>query len=127
MRPSFPVKEEEPTMTPSTAQPIRRIALGVGLFAAVWPAIFALDVFLPDTRAIDQFIGLAIHLLPNVILLLLVLLAWRQAVLGGLALLLVSLAPFVLLSNPVWVNALLGGPVFLSGSLFLLSAWQKKS
>lgn len=108
-------------------QLLRRIALGVGLAAALWPAIFALDVFAPDVPPLEQALALLIHLLPNAILLLMVLVAWRSALLGGLLLILTALLAFLLLRNPFWVNALLGGPVLLAGVLFLLSAWQERS
>ncbi len=113
--------------SPPRDRTLRHVALGVGLLAALWPAIFALDVFEPDTPVIRQVTGLLIHLLPTVIVLALVLLAWRQAIAGGLALLLLSAAPFVLLSNPAWINAILAAPIALSGLAFLLSAWLGSS
>jgi hypothetical protein len=47
--------------------------------------------------------------------------AWRIEWLGGILFIVVGLSPFVLLSNPKWVNLMLGGPFMLAGLLFLAS------
>ncbi len=95
----------------------------VGILAILFISVFALDVFeegAPLTAAV--FLGLAIHLIPSFVLAALFAVAWRYELVGGLLFVAVSLAPFFLLSNQVWVNAMLCAPFLLTGLLFVASS-----
>ena len=67
-------------------------------------------------------LGFLIHMAPSFLLLALLALAWRFDRIGGSLFMVAGLLPLFLLSNPLWVNLLLGGPFLLTGILFWLSA-----
>jgi hypothetical protein len=95
----------------------------LGIIGVLYISMFALDVFAPGTPLGEALVGLAIHLLPSAVLALMLAAAWRYERTGGLVFVVVSFAPFIFLSNPAWVNALLGGPFLLVGLLFLIHAY----
>jgi hypothetical protein len=101
---------------------LRNIALVVGALETMFLSAFALDAFAPGVPLIDQLVGFVIHLIPSLVLAMLIAVAWRVPVAGGLALILVSTAPFIGLSNPLWVNLILSLPVAATGCLFVASA-----
>lgn len=96
--------------------------LGIGFIST-----FALDVFEPGRAATDIALALAMHLLPSIGLIAVLLLAWRWPMVGGLAYLAIGALPFVLLANPPLTNALLGGPFALAGVLFVAAASSGRS
>ena len=89
-------------------------------------ALFALDVFQPGIPWHQIAIGLFMHLIPNYVLIAILIIAWRIEWLGGLLFIVAGLLPLVLLSNPIWVNLVLGGPFIVSGALFLFSDWYRR-
>lgn len=91
--------------------------LGIGILA-----LFALDVFGTGAPPLEIALGLVIHLMPNFILVAVLAVAWRWPLAGGIIYLGFAVVPFVLLSNPVWVNAILAGPFALAGALFVAAA-----
>ncbi len=96
----------------------------VAIAAIGFVSLFALDVFQPGVTLAAALIGLAIHLIPSVVLVGVLAVAWRWPLIGGLLFLAVALAPFVLLSNTPAVNAVLAAPFALAGFLFLVSAFM---
>jgi len=99
----------------------------LGILSILYIGVFALDVFTPGVPIREALLGLAIHLLPNSVLVVVLAVAWKHERVGGLLFILVSLLPFLLLRNPTWVNTLLAGPFFVTGVLFLASAqWRQR-
>ena len=80
---------------------------------------FALDVFWAESPWWQNLLGFAIHSLPTLVLIALLALSWRWPLVSGALFLVVALAPFVLLSNALWVNALLAAPAALAGALLV--------
>ena len=95
----------------------------LGVLGILFISAFALDVFGTGAPLSSVLVGLFMHLLPSIFLAVLLGIAWRFEIIGGVAFLLVSCVPFVLLSNPVWVNAILAGPFFVTGLLLMLSRY----
>lgn len=92
-------------------------------------ALFALDVFVPGKSIFDYFIGLSIHLIPNIILALILIVAWKHEYLGGILFVLLALFTIVFLKTyEVPVNFLiLSFPILLIGIFFLVqSRWEVK-
>jgi len=89
-------------------------------------SLFALDVFVPGKPWTGIAAMLAMHLLPSMALLAILILAWNKARLGGILFVFAGLSPFLLLSNPYWVNLVLGGPFILSGLCFLASHYLRE-
>jgi hypothetical protein len=92
---------------------------GIAAVFFIW--IFALDVFGPDSPWTEQALGFLIHSIPNFVLLGVLAIAWRFERVGGVLFLVVAVAPFLLLSNEHWINAILAAPFVLTGLLFLLA------
>lgn len=89
-------------------------------------SLFALDVFAPGQPWTEAATALATHLLPGFALLAILVIAWTKPRFGGVLFVLAGLSPCVLLTNPHWVNLLLGGPFILSGLCFLASRYLQK-
>jgi hypothetical protein len=93
-----------------------------GILAILFISVFALDVFDGETPLSQALVGFVIHLIPSMVLTVLLAVAWKYEFAGGLAFVTVSLIPLFLLSNPLWVNAILCAPFLLTGLLFIASA-----
>ena len=95
----------------------------LGLVAAAFVGLFALDAFAGDAPLGTKLVGFAIHLLPAAIVLVVVGIAWRWEIAGGLLLILAGIAYTLSIdvaAHPDWV-AVIAGPLWLVGILFLLS------
>lgn len=85
-------------------------------------AIFALDVFEGESSIFEKMIGLFIHLLPNFILLVILIIAWKNEKIGGILFVLLSVVFtyfFKTYTNPhsfIFVSL----PVFVIGILFFI-------
>lgn len=86
---------------------------------------FALDVLGTGLPLPEIALALFIQLLPGLALAVILAITWRNEWLGGILFVLAGLSPFVLFSNPKWVNLMLGSPFLLSGLLFLTSNYMK--
>ena len=95
----------------------------VGILAILFISSFALDVFEAGVPLASMLVGLAIHLIPSAVLAILLAVAWKYEGLGGVLFSVVSFLPFFLLSNPLWVNAILCAPFLLTGVLFIASSY----
>lgn len=94
----------------------------LGIFAILFISSFALDVFSGGGSFLQALIGLSIHLIPSAVLVVLLAIAWKHERMGGILFIALSFAPFFLLSNQFYVNALLCAPFLLTGVLFLVSS-----
>jgi hypothetical protein len=106
-----------------------RAARIVGIGAIAFLSLFALDVFQPGAPPGPALIGLAIHLIPSIVLVGILVVAWHWPLIGGLLFLAVAFLPFLLLSNTPSVNGMLAAPFALTGMLFIASAivWGRRS
>jgi len=95
----------------------------LGILFAAFLSIFALDVFGEGYGFWGTALALIMHLIPTVIVLAAVAIAWRWEMVGGL--LFIGLGAWYLKDWPRghWSNYLvISGPLFLTGVLFL-SDW----
>jgi len=91
-------------------------------------SLFALDVFGEYTTIWETFVALFMHLLPNIILLLALLIAWRWQGIGGLIFLALGLGSvffFRTYEEPISFM-IVSAPALIIGGLFLLD-WQQRS
>lgn len=93
--------------------------LGIGFIS-----LFSLDAFSSGVPLSEALPGFAIHMIPSLVLVAILVVAWRFELVGGIAFLLISIVPFVRLSNPVWVNLILAGPFMVAGLLFIVSYFR---
>lgn len=99
----------------------------VAIAGILFLSVFALDVFGTGAPWHEVALGLVIHLIPNLVLAGVLVLAWLRPVIGGGIYLALSVVPFVLLGNPAWVNAMLAGPFAVSGLLFVIGGLLPRS
>ncbi len=96
----------------------------LGILAIVYISLFALDVLEPGAPWPRVLAALGIHLVPTALLLVILIIAWRAELIGGMLFVIVSFAPFAFLANPIWVNLLLAAPFTLTGALFIAGYWM---
>jgi len=101
----------------------------LGVLFAAFLSIFALDVFEEARGFWPTALALLMHLIPTAVLLLIVAVSWRWEWVGGV--LFPALGVFYLVN--FWgrfhwsAYALIAGPLFLVGALFLFSWRQRKA
>ena len=98
----------------------------LAIFYILFLAIFALDVFIPGESIFYYIAALFMHLIPNLILTIALVIAWKKEKIGGGIFILISIFMFWYFHNSLWVNILIFGPVFLTGALFIYSSYQRK-
>lgn len=85
--------------------------------------LFALDVFGMEGSLFEQIGGFFIHLIPNFVLLIFLLIAWRKEKIGGVLFLFAGiLFMYLFVQEGEWMGFLIiSFPLFLIGVLFLLN------
>lgn len=97
----------------------------VGIGLALFLGIFATDVFIENRGIVGTLVAVAMHLIPAIVVLALVLIGWRHEGVAGLCF--VALAVFYAatsLENPAWI-VVIAGPLALLSALFFYSWWVK--
>lgn len=103
----------------------------IAIMAILFVSLFALDSFEPDLTMKQQITGFLIHLIPSVILIVMLAIAWRYRFTGGVLFMVVGIAMSMFLfimnfqrTQSVWVTfgimAAIGLPFFISGVLFVV-------
>ena len=111
-------------MVTTADRALRWLPRVLGLLAALYLAVFALDAFGEGQPAGQALAGFALHLLPAVALLALVALAWRRAWVGALGFLALAAGYAVAArGRPDWILAV-SGPLALVGVLYLASGMR---
>jgi hypothetical protein len=99
----------------------RILGIGVSLFIA----LFALDAFSQEKTFIQALPDFLIHLTPTLLLLAIVVAAWRWAWLGGVTFIALALAYAIMVRWRLdWV-AVISGPLLVVGLLFL-GSWLSR-
>jgi hypothetical protein len=90
-------------------------------------ALFALDSFEGDQSMIKKLGGFFIHLIPNFVLILILVVAWKHEWVGTLAFAIAGIAYIILFWGrfPVATFLIISGPLFLIAILFWLS-WMNR-
>jgi hypothetical protein len=102
------------------------------ILAILFISMFALDAFNPDYTPWQQVQALFIHLIPTWVLIVLLVVAWKWELAGGIVLMALALGftPFVYLHNyamnhSVWISLsvilVINFPFLVTGALFVLS------
>ena len=110
-------------MTTTTAQILLWLPRLLGIALALFLAVFALDAFSgqPLSEAVPDF---AVHLLPALVVLGVVAVAWRYPWFGGVAFIGFAVLYAASVRRVDWI-AVIGGPLLAVGVLFLWSAVAK--
>ncbi len=99
----------------------------------IFLSLFSLDVISSELSFLQVLVGLLIHSIPSMIILVVLLVAWRDEVAGGIAFLLAGLlyvAIAIAGSSDVLAALsqclIIAGPPFLIGALFLFNGLRKR-
>lgn len=94
----------------------------------IFLALFALDVFEPGKTIGYYIVAFLIHLVPNFILVLILLIAWRHERLGGAIFVLISILFAVYSKTYLSVSSfmLVSLPAFLIGIMFIIHDYLYK-
>ena len=109
----------------------------IAILAILFIGLFALDSFDPKLSFIDQIKGFLIHLIPNFVLIVILIVAWRWEYIGGVIFTAIGLglSPFLFSMNysnnhSVWISlgilAAITLPFIIVGLLFIYSHFLKK-
>ena len=90
-------------------------------------ALFALDVFDAGLGFWDTAVGLFMHLLPNFALLIVLLIAWRHELGGGILFLILGIVFAFVFGRTLGNFFIVAGPIFIIGLLFLNNWYYKRS
>ena len=107
------------------------------ILAILLVSMFALDVFDPKLTVWQQLAAFALHLIPSLFLFLLLVIAWKWELTGGIIFMVIALglSPSLFIGNyhmnhSVWLSLsvilLITFPFFVTGGLFVLSHFLKK-
>jgi hypothetical protein len=90
--------------------------------------LFALDVFEGNESLIKKLGGFLIHLIPNFVLILVLIVAWKHEWIATIAYLIVGIAYIVMFWGrfPVVTYLTIAGPLFLIAVLFWLNWMNRK-
>jgi len=117
----------------SLASTVRWAARILCILAIAFVSLFALDVFEQGSLG-QKIIAFLLHMIPSFVLIIVLIIAWKREIVGGIAIALIGLAtaPFVYnlnyhrsLSASIGLKnaALLCVPFILVGVLFIISYW----
>ena len=100
----------------------------LGILAAAFISIFALDVFGEGYSFWETLLALAIHLIPTYILIIVVIIAWKRELAGGIIYIIFGLLYIVMARRgfPFTTILVISGPLFLTGALFLVNRFLPK-
>ena len=90
--------------------------------------LFALDAFEGDQSLIKKLGGFMIHLIPNFVLILILIVSWKHEWIGTIAFIIVGIAYIVMFWGrfPVVTYLTIAGPLFVIALLFWLNWMNRK-
>jgi hypothetical protein len=95
-----------------------------GLLVAAFLALFALDAFNETGSFVGALPAFAIHLIPSLLVLMVVAIAWRFEWIGAIAFIALAVLYAVMARGRLDWIAVISGPLVLVGVLFLVS-WRQ--
>lgn len=107
------------------------------ILAILFVSMFALDAFSPNLTIWQQILAFIIHLVPSLILLIVLLIAWKWELVGGIIFIVIglSLSPFIFFHNykmnhSIWMSlgiiSIITLPFIIAGILFVISHFRRK-
>ena len=107
------------------------------IIAILFISMFALDSFNPELTVWQQIKGFLLHLIPSFILILLLILAWRKELIGGIIFVIIGVifTPLIFNHNyqmnqsigmSLGIISLITIPFVIIGVLFIMSYYRKK-
>lgn len=110
-------------MKPTVRQCIFWIPRLLGLLFALFISLFALDVFNEGYEFLETLLALLMHLIPTFLILALLAAAWRREWIGAIGFIGLAVVYGIMSRNDFSMSTFLiiGGPLLLTGFLFMLS------
>ena len=101
-------------------------------------SMFALDAFSPELNFWQQFSDFIMHLIPSFILIIILIIAWKRELIGGILLTILGLvmSPFIYSMNyesnhnmlmSIGIILAICLPILIAGVLFIISSTKKIS
>ena len=100
----------------------------LGTLFIVFLSLFALDMFSDDLKWYEQILGFLIHLLPSLVLLVFLIMAWKKHLLGSIMFLVAGIFYIFLSWGKMdgWSFLVISGPAILIGILFIPDKYINK-
>ncbi len=104
----------------------------LGIIAILFISMFAFDVFESGYSFFETIIALFMHLIPSFILTIILVIAWKYELIGGILFFIPPIAYVIITAIRVpWYLALswsvmIGGPFFITGILFIIQGLKKR-
>ena len=104
----------------------------LGIIAILFISMFAFDVFENGYSFIETIIALFMHLIPSFILVIMLLIAWKYELIGGMLFFIPPIVYVIITSLRVpWYLALswsviISGPFFIIAILFIIIGFKKR-
>jgi len=89
-------------------------------------ALFALDIFDSDYTPLEILIGLSMHLIPNAILAVILAIAWKFEIIGGILFIILSFLTLMVIRGEGF-GIVLYVILFIIGLLFLVSSYMRRN
>jgi hypothetical protein len=101
----------------------------LGILIVIFTSLFALDVFGEGYSFWETIGALAMHLIPTLVILIVLGIAWRWEWTGGFLFVALGVLYITLFWEPSNLPAylLISGPLFLAGFLFLLDGYYRSA
>jgi hypothetical protein len=92
------------------------------IFTISFTSLFALDVFGEGMGVAQTLLALLMHLLPQIAIVIVLLIAWRKPIVGGILFILLGFLSLAFFGVPLTIPAhfILTLPMFLIGILFIV-------
>lgn len=92
----------------------------LGIAFVIFISLFATDVFNGEDSLSYQMLAFLIHMIPSFILIAILLIAWKWQLTGGILYIAAGLIYLIFTGGmPLLVYAIISGPAFLIGILFI--------
>lgn len=95
----------------------------MAILLALFLAIFALDVFSAGNTFMETVFALVIHLIPTILILLALLVAWRKQALGATMFFVLGILYLMISRTEGWI---ISGPLFALAAFFLSERLLRK-
>lgn len=124
--------EDPKNKPPRLASTIRWAARILGILAIAFISLFALDAFAEGAGLGQKIVAFLLHMIPSFVLIIVLIIAWKRELIGGILMTLVGLAVSALVyslnygrshsvSRGLQTAAVIGVPFVIVGLLFMIS------
>jgi formate-dependent nitrite reductase membrane component NrfD len=129
--------EDPKNKSPRLASTIRWAARTLGILAIAFVSLFALDAFSGGAGLGQKIAAFLLHMIPSFVLIIVLIIAWKHELVGGILMTLIGLAASALVyslnygrshsvSRGLQTAAMIGVPFVIAGLLFVISHFLRR-